>query len=196
LRRTMENYSATCRFILSCNYSSKIIDPIQSRCTVFRFRPLSEEAITEIISGIAEKEGIKINGNTIKALYGLCNGDARKAENILQSCSVLSKEISEDLIYEIVSAARPKEVISVLEMSVQGRFVEARKLLLDTMLKYGLSGSDIIKQIQSEVLNLNIEEERKCKMIEKCGEIEFRMTEGSDEYIQLEALLAGFVSLK
>ncbi len=196
LRRTMENYSATCRFILSCNYSSKIIDPIQSRCTVFRFRPLSEEAITTIISGIAEKEGIKINDGSIKVLFELSNGDARKAENILQSCSVLSKEINEDLIYEIVSAARPKEVINVLEMSVQGRFVEARKLLLDTMLKHGLSGSDIIKQIQGEVLNLNIDEDKKCKMIEKCGEIEFRMTEGSDEYIQLEALLASFVSLK
>ena len=192
----MENYSATCRFILSCNYSSKIIDPIQSRCTVFRFRPLSEEAITEIISGIAEKEGIKINGNTIKALYGLCNGDARKAENILQSCSVLSKEISEDLIYEIVSAARPKEIINVLELSVAGKFINARKLLLDTMLKYGLSGGDIIRQIQSEILNLDINEVKKCEMIEKCGEIEFRMVEGSDEHIQLEALIASFVSLQ
>lgn len=196
LRRTMENYSATCRFILSCNYSSKIIDPIQSRCTVFRFRPLSEEAIVGIISGIAKNEGINIDDNTMRILYGLSNGDARKAENILQSCSVMSKDITEDLIYDIVSAARPKEIINVLEMSIQGRFIEARKLLLDTMIKYGLSGSDIIKQIQSEVLNLNIDEARKCRMIEKCGEIEFRMVEGSDEYIQLEALLAGFISLK
>jgi replication factor C small subunit len=193
LRRTMENYSATCRFILSCNYSSKIIDPIQSRCTVFRFRPLPEDAIVKIISEIAKKENIVIGEDTIRSLYELTNGDARKAENILQSCSVISKEINEDLIYEIVSAARPKEIISVLEMSVQGRFVEARKLLLDTMLKYGLSGADIIKQIQSEILKLNVDEVVKCKMIEKCGEIEFRMIEGSDEFIQLEALLAGFV---
>jgi replication factor C small subunit len=64
------------------------------------------------------------------------------------------------------------------------------------MLKYGLSGVDVIKQIQSEILNLNISEIKKCEMIEKCGEIEFRMVEGSDEYIQLEALIAGFVSLQ
>ena len=196
LRRTMENYSATCRFILSCNYSSKIIDPIQSRCTVFRFRPLSEDAILTIISGIAEKEGITIDTTTMKSLYKLTNGDARKAENILQSCSTINKNVTEDLIYEIVSAARPKEIINVLELSVAGKFINARKLLLDTMLKYGLSGGDIIRQIQSEILSLDINEVKKCEMIEKCGEIEFRMVEGSDEHIQLEALIASFVSLQ
>jgi replication factor C small subunit len=196
LRRTMEKYSATCRFILSCNYSSKIIDPIQSRCTMFRFQPLSQEDITELVNGISEKEGLKITEEAIQILYSLSNGDARKVENVLQSCSVISKDINEDLIYEIVSAARPKEIIKVLELSLDGQFIQARKLLLDTMLKYGLSGIDIIKQIQSESLHLNLEEKTKAQMIEKCGEIEFRMIEGSDEFIQLEALIASFISLK
>ena len=193
LRRTMETYSATCRFVLSCNYSSKIIDPIQSRCTVFRFQPLSQEDITTLVNEISEKEGLKITGEAIQILYSLSGGDARKVENVLQSCSVISKDINEDLIYEIVSAARPKEIIKVLELSLEGQFIQARKLLLDTMLKYGLSGTDIIKQIQSESLHLNLEEKTKAQMIEKCGEIEFRMIEGSDEFIQLEALLASFV---
>jgi len=193
LRRTMENYAQTCRFILSCNYSSKIIDPIQSRCTVFRFKPLSLEDIDSIIRGIAEKEGLTINEKSIRALYDLSGGDARKTENILQSCSVMSKKISEDLIYDIVSVARPKEIVKVIELSLEGQFIRARDLLLDTMLKHGLSGLDIIKQIQKEVFDLKIDEIKKARMIEKCGEIEFRMVEGSDEFVQLEALIASFI---
>lgn len=193
LRRTMENYANSCRFILSCNYSSKIIDPIQSRCIVFRFQPLSLENIRDIIVGIAKSENIKVSDEAIKILYELSGGDARKVENILQSCAVIDKKINEELIYEIVSAARPKEIIKILQLSTSGQFEMARDLLLDTMLKHGLSGMDIIKQIQREVLKLKIDENKKAKMIEKCGEVEFRMVEGSDEYIQLESLLASFV---
>ncbi len=192
LRRTMETYSSTCRFILSCNYSSKILDPIQSRCTVFRFKPLKKENIEEIIRNISEKERVNLDTDSISAIYDLCGGDARKAENILQSCAAISKDINSSLIYDIVSSAEPKEVKKILEMGNSGNFVEARDLLLDTMAKHGLSGIDIIKQIQKEILNLEVEDIKKLDMIEKCGEIEFRMVEGSDEFIQLESLLASF----
>ena len=192
LRRTMENYSNSCRFILSCNYSSKIIDPIQSRCSVFRFKPLSLENMKEIVGKISEKEGLNVENDAIKALYEISNGDVRKLENTLQSCSVISKEINRDLIYEVASAARPKEIKEVLELSTNGNFVDAKKLLLRTMLDHGLSGVDLIKQIQREILDLEVNDDKKLNMIEKCGEIEFRLVEGSDEYIQLEALLASF----
>lgn len=192
LRRTMETYSATCRFILSCNYSSKILDPIQSRCTVFRFKPLKKENIEEILRDISEKEDLNLNAEAISAIYDLCGGDARKAENILQSCAAVSKDISNSLVYDIVSSAEPKEVKKILEITNSGNFIGARDLLLDTMAKHGLSGIDIIKQIQKEIFNLEIEDLKKLDMIEKCGEIEFRMVEGSDEFIQLESLLANF----
>jgi len=193
LRRTMENYSANCRFILSCNYSSKIIDPIQSRCTVFRFKPLKEENIAEIVKNVAKNEKFKIDDNSIKALYLISNGDVRKVENILQSSVAVNKNINEDLIFEIASAAKPREIVQILELSVTGKFLKAREILLDTMLKHGLSGLDLIKYIQSEILNLKIDDNKKMNMIEKCGEIEFRMVEGSDEFLQLESLLASFV---
>ena len=192
LRRTMETYSNTCRFILSCNYSSKIIDPIQSRCTVFRFKPLTFENMKEIIHEISEKEGLKVTEEAGEALYELSNGDVRKLENTLQSCSVMNKEITKDLVYDVASAARPKEVKEVLDLSVKGFFADARTLLLKTMLNHGLSGVDIIKQIQREILSLDVEDSKKMRMIEKCGEAEFRLVEGSDEYIQLEALIASF----
>src|SRR3990167_2000713 len=92
----------------------------------------------------------------------------------------------------MASVAKPKEIDEVLKLALQNRFIDARSKLMDVMLNYGLSGIDIIKQIQQEILNLEIDNEKKMLLMEKCGEIEFRMTEGSDEYIQLEALLSQF----
>ncbi len=192
LRRTMENFSNTTRFILSCNYSSKVIDPIQSRCTVFRFKPLTKDDLKSYIQRIAKEEKLKIDAKALDAVVELSDGDARKACNVLQSCSVMSKDIDEKLVYKIVSAAEPKEIKQVLEIALKKDFVKARTLLLDTMLKHGLSGLDIIKQIQKEIWNLSIKDTEKVKLIERCGEVEFRMVEGSDEFVQLEALLASF----
>lgn len=192
LRRTMEQYSGNTRFCLIANYSSKIIDPIQSRCAVFRFKPLKKEHIEEVINDISKKEGLKIGRGVVDSLYEVSGGDVRKAINVLQSSANMSKNISEELIYEIVSSAKPKEIVGVLKLSVAGEFVRARDLLLDTMLKHGLSGLDLIKQIQREILNLDVDGKKKVEMIEKCGEIEFRMVEGSDEFVQMEALLASF----
>lgn len=193
LRRTMENFSSTCRFCLIVNYSSKIIDPIQSRCAIFRFKPLEEKDIKGIVKIIEKGEKIKIDENAITSLYQICRGDARRIENILQSCAAINKNISEELVYEIVSAARPKEIKEVLEIAINGNFLMARDKLLNVMLEHGLSGIDVIKQIQKEIWNLEIEDEKKIKLIDKCGDVEFRMVEGSDEFLQLEALLANFL---
>ena len=193
LRRTMEQYSRTARFILSCNYSSKIIDPIQSRCTVFRFKPLNQENLQEVLTNVAKHESLQLDEKTIKAIYDVSQGDVRKAENILQSCSAINKTITEELIYQIVSAAQPKEIRDVLETALTNNFLQARDKLLQTMLKHGLSGTDIIKQIQQEVWNLDVSDESKVTIIAQCGETEFRMVEGSDEFVQLESLLASIV---
>lgn len=192
LRRTMELYALTTRFVLSCNYSSKILDPIQSRCTVFRFKPLEKEQMFLIFDKIAQTEQLKIDSAAKEALYQSCNGDCRKAENILQSCAAVGTEITEESIFSLASVANPIEVKEFLFLAMQNKFALARNKMLETMLKYGLSGLDIIKQIQKEVWHLEIDDRTKVALIDKCGEIEFRMTEGSDEFLQLEALLAQF----
>jgi replication factor C small subunit len=193
LRRTMENFVLTTRFILSCNYSSKIIDPIQSRCTVFRFKPLTKEQIQSYVEAIGQKENIIIAPDIFDALIDVSNGDVRKVTNILQTCASISKTINRELIYSLVSAAEPKEIKDILTLAINRQFIRARELLLDTMLKHGLSGLDIIKQIQKETVSLEtISDEKRIDLIDKCGEIEFRMVEGSDEFIQLEALLASY----
>lgn len=193
LRRTMEQYSNSCRFILSANYSSKILDPIQSRCTIFRFRPLDKDEINKIIDNICKDEKLKVDEKAKEALIYVAGGDARRLENVMQSCSMITKKITEDHVYEIVSAARPKEIKEVLEFAIDGKFSNAKGKLLEVMLKHGLSGLDIIKQIQQEIWNLKIDDNKKIEMTDKCGEIEFRMVEGSDEYVQLESLIANFM---
>jgi replication factor C small subunit len=193
LRRTMENYTKTCRFVLSANYSSKIIDPIQSRCAMFRFKPLDKEEIFAIIDQIGKVEKLTFDEKAKEALFNVSEGDARRINNILQSCAAISSNINEELVYSMASVARPKEIDEVLKLAINGKFIESRKKLLDVMLNYGLSGIDVIKQIQQEILNLELNNKNKMIMMDKCGEIEFRMTEGSDEFIQLEALLSQFV---
>lgn len=193
LRRTMENYTQTCRFILSANYSSKIMDPIQSRCAIFRFRPLSKEHVFEIVDKIAANEGINCPQDAKEALYEVTLGDCRKLENLMQSCASITKDFTSELVFELASVANPDEVKGILQDAMKGEFTKARKDLLNTMLKYSLSGLDIIKQIQKEVWNLDLDGRKKVHLVDKCGEIEFRMVEGADDYVQLEALLAQFV---
>ena len=145
LRRTMEQYSNTCRFILSCNYSSRILDPIQSRCTIFRFKPLEKESISKIIDRVCKEEKLKVDDKSRDALIYIAEGDARRLENVMQSCSMISNKITEELVYEIVSSARPKEIKEILELAIEGKFSNAKNKLLEVMLKHGLSGMDIIK---------------------------------------------------
>lgn len=195
----------------NCNYSSKIIDPIQSRCAIFRFKPLSKEEIFEVIDKIVLREDeeksspgeitqffrdTKLEGEkeSIKeALYNVSGGDVRRLTNIMQSVVVANpkgKYFTLDDVYSMASVAKPKEVNEVLTIATTGNFLEARKKLLNLMLDYGLSGLDIIRQIQKEIWNLELSDRKKVELVDKCGEVEFRMVEGSDEYIQLESFLA------
>ncbi|MEK6895497.1 MAG: replication factor C small subunit [Nanoarchaeota archaeon] len=193
LRRTMENYSATCRFILSCNYSSKIIDPIQSRCSIFRFKLLEKKEIEKYLMRIADAEKLSVNPASIEIIYEGSEGDCRRATNLLQGTASISLDISPELVSTIISNAKPKDIKVVLEYALAGDFLKAREKLLDVMLKESISGQDVIKSIQKEIWNLPVEPEIKVKLTEKTGEAEFRIVEGSDPFIQLQALLASFV---
>ena len=195
LRRTMENYTKTCRFILSANYSSKIIDPIQSRCAIFRFRRLEKKDVFKLIDKIAKNEKLNIDEKAKEALFEVSGGDVRRLENLMQSCASISNRITEETVYDVSSYARPKEIKKVIEDALQGKFVEAREKLLDIMLNYGLSGVDVIKQLRTVIVDSDLDKKDKMSIIEKAAEIEFRMSEGSDEFLQLEALLSFIVLL-
>jgi len=196
LRRTMETYTNVSRFILIANYSSKIIEPIQSRTAVFRFKPLTEADIKHFIERIVEGEKLKISSDAYDAVIILSEGDLRKVANILQAAAALDERITADIVYDVASRAKPDDVRKMLETILKGHghFDEARNMLQDMLLKQGLAGSDIIREIHRQIYMLeNLSEEMKVKLIEKCGEYEFRISEGGSDLIQLEALLAQFI---
>jgi replication factor C small subunit len=196
MRRTMERYTGTCRFILSANYSSKIIEPIQSRCALFRFSPLKDEDIKKRLKFISEKEKLKITEEGIDAILYVSEGDLRKAINLLQSAAAFEKEINKELIYRVVAKAKPEDIREMLNIALSGNFMKARSRLRELLITYGISGEDLIEQFHREVYELDINEKEKIRLAGLIGEYDFRIKEGSNELIQLESLLAQFVGAK
>lgn len=192
LRRTMERYTHTCRFILDCNYSSRIIDPIQSRCAIFRFRRLSAKEIEQMFKRIARGEKLTLAPDAIKAMIYVSGGDMRRAINVLQSAATLKKKVDEKAIYEVSAAAKPEEVREMLELALAGKFEDARKKLHGLLIDKGLAGEDVLDQVHREIFNLKIPERVKVELVDKVGEFAFRLVEGANERIQLEAMLAHF----
>lgn len=193
LRRTMENYASTCRFVMSCNYSSKIIDPIQSRCSIFRFKLLEKKDVVKYLRRITDAEELEINDEALEEIYESSEGDCRRSVNLIQSVAAVSPKITTELVSTLASESKPKDVKIILEYALAGDFEGAKKKMLDVMLKESISGQDLIKHFQKEIWNLEIEPELKVKLTEKTGEIEFRIVEGSDPFVQLLSLLASFV---
>jgi replication factor C small subunit len=190
LRRTMERYTNTCRFILCCNYSGKIIEPIQSRCAIFRFKPLKVEDISEYLTFIGKKENFDLSKEGVDAIIELSEGDMRRAINITQSSASLTKKIDEKIVYQVVGRAKPGDVKNLLNIAINGEFAKARDELRNMLLIEGLSGTDILRQIHSEIFKLNVEEEKKIAIADAVGETEYRLVQGGGEEIQLSALLA------
>lgn len=190
LRRTMEMYSKTCRFILSCNYISRIIEPIQSRCTVFKFKPIPPEVMKKRLKEIAESENVEITEDALDALVYISNGDFRKAINALQGTAALGEVVTAEAVYQITATARPEEMKELIETALSGKFLEARKILDRMMIEYGMSGEDIVSQLFREIIASKLDEKIKVMLIDKLGEIDFRLTEGAHDRIQLDAYLA------
>ena len=189
----MERYTQTCRFILSCNFSSRIIDPIQSRCAVFRFKPLKSEDVGKHLTKIAKLEGLTITKEGLDALLYVAQGDMRKAINSLQVAASVSKKIDDEVLYQVTSTARPEDVKKLLETAMKGQFLPARQILDELLIKYGLTGEDIVKQIHNTIFGLGIPDKYKVQLIERTAEVEFRIVEGSNDRIQIESLLAHLV---
>lgn len=196
LRRTMEQFSDNARFILSCNYSSKIIDPIQSRCAVFRYNRLEEEQVRSYIMRLGEAEEFRISEEAIDAIMRVSSGDLRRVTNILQTAAIQKDEIDEDDVYGVAASLRPDEIRNILDLALKEEFMEARDELSNLMIERGLDGQDVIDSIHREIYDLDIPDRGKLEIIENLGEFEFRITEGGSPDIQIEALLANIANLE
>jgi replication factor C small subunit len=194
LRRTMEKFTESCRFIMCANYSGKIIEPIQSRCAPFRFSFLTKEEHDKYIENIASRENVDLLPDGLEAIYEVCGGDMRRAMNTLQSAASMEKSVDSELIYSVTGRASPVDVQKMLLTAINGDFIGARKQVREMLQKFGVSGSDIIRQIHIEIFKTReIPEPLKVKLAEFVGEIDFRILQGSDDEVQLSALLAKIV---
>jgi replication factor C small subunit len=195
LRRIMETSSRTARFILICNQSSKIIEPIQSRCAIFRFSKLDRKAMIDHLLWIAEKENVTLSPEAAAQIVDYSEGDLRHAINTLQTTAVYreDKVVDEKTVSQVVGEASPKQVQMMVNKALNGDFMEARKMMYDLIGSFGFSGVEIIKQIQRELMKMSyITPEQKAELTNLIAEYDYRLTQGANSDIQLSALLAQF----
>jgi replication factor C small subunit len=190
LRRTMESYSQSCRMILICNYSSRIIPPIQSRCAIFRFSRLEDDDIAARLKHIAVKEKVELLSSGIEAILYLTEGDMRAAINLLQASSSTGQQITDKIVYAISGRASPETVKSMIKNARDGRFVNALQELKTLIYHEGVSPFDLVKQMHKEIQTLALPASLQMDVLEQIAEIDFRIGEGSNGEIQLTALLA------
>jgi len=191
LRRTMEIYTRTCRFCLIGNYSENIIDPIQSRCSIFRFSPLDEKDMKTYVMNIVKKEQVKIIEEGLDAIYQASRGDLRKATNLLQAAAATKDIIDDVSIYEVLGKVSPERVRAMIQQSLEGNFLDARETLRELLIDQGLAPDDIIRMVYRELMrNTVLSEQWKVKLSDKVGEVDYRLTQGARPEIQLSTLLA------
>jgi replication factor C small subunit len=194
LRRTMERYAETCRFVLSCNYSGRIIEPIQSRCALFRFTRLKEEDVLSHLEMIGKKENVKYEIQGLKAVVSASEGDVRRAINTFQAAASFGKKVDEQTVFQVIGRAKPQDVVEILSLALKNEFIESRDRLRNLLIEYGISGQDVIKQLHSEVFRMDLPEAKKIEIVEAIGDADFRLAQGADEEVQLSALLAQIAS--
>ena len=191
LRRTMEIYTRTCRFCLIGNYSENIIDPIQSRCSVFRYSPLPEEEVKKHLTLMAAKEKVNLLPEGLDAVYDASTGDLRKAINLLQAAAATQGgEVDDIAIYSVLGKVSPQRVREMINLGIKGDFLDAREILRSLLIDEGLAAEDIIRMVYSELMRMQMPERWKVKISDAVGEVDFRLTQGARAEIQLSTLLA------
>jgi replication factor C small subunit len=189
LRRTMENFTKTTRFIISCNYSSKIIEPIQSRTAIFRFKSIPNQDMIEGLSSILRKEGKEYDNKALEAIAEISYGDMRKAINILQVSATYSQKVTVNSIYEATGLVRKEWAKDVISLALKGDVSKAKSMLEEAVIRQGISGQDVVEQFHRVVFEMPIDDALKAEILYVLGDIDFRISEGAREIIQLESFL-------
>lgn len=187
LRRIMEDYADVTRFFLSCNYQSKIITPLQSRCSTFRFSPLGDDDIREMVEDIAEEEGLDTESFALDRIVREANGDARSAINTLQSAA-LDGEVTEETVKTVVGVVNYQEVDEIVDLAISGDLDDAM-LRLDNLLKEGAS-TQLLADVFLRVLKAkNMPAPGKAKCIDKLAEVEWRTMRGANPQVQWHSFI-------
>ncbi len=193
LRRIMEESSRVARFILTANYSSNIIEPIQSRCAVFRFVRMGEKDVVGFLERICRSEGCDYEEEALHLIYEYTQGDMRQAINQLQAAAALGK-VTVESVRQVFGIGRRAAVKEMVQMAIGGDFQSARKRLLELLRVYGMSEQDVLKFAFEEVMSSKDVDHAGAARI--FAEYDYRMSQGSNPEIQLSALLAELPSLR
>ncbi|XP_077987728.1 replication factor C subunit 4-like [Glandiceps talaboti] len=187
LRRTMEKESKTTRFCLICNYVSRIIEPLTSRCSKFRFKPLAKAVLHERLKSIAEKENVTCTEEAIEALVTISEGDLRKAITYLQSAHRLKSEegITEEDVYEIAGVISGP-LIDELITTCHSDSYEKLEIMVKKIMAEGHSATQIITQMHDILVQkANISDKQKSIICERLAVVDKRLSDGADEYLQI-----------
>jgi len=192
LRRIIEKYTENVRFCLICNYLSKIIPAIQSRCTRFRFGPLQVDQIMPRLEHVAQSENVNLTETGKEALIRLAKGDMRKVINILQSCSMAFDEVSEDTVYTCVGHPLRSDIVNIVTWSLNESFSIAYANIDKLRTMKGLSLQDIITEVHLYIHRIELPAEVRIHLLIKLSELEQRLMSGTNERIQLGSFLSAF----
>jgi replication factor C small subunit len=195
LRRIMETSSRTCRFVLICNYQSGIIEPIQSRCSVFRFRYLEEADAVEYLSRICKSESVNAELNALARIYEMSGGDLRSAVNYLQVAAIRTEGSQLDIaaVNKVLPVAENELIRDMIALALQAEFIKSRDVMYELMGKHGLSGREILRVANRQVARIEgLGNEKRAEIVRALGECDFRLTQGANEDIQISAMLAQF----
>ena len=187
LRRIIEDSSRTTRFIIICNYLSQIIEPIQSRCVVFKFRRLSREDVSDHLRSICNKEGIKFEEKALSTIYDATQGDLRHSINILQAAAGMGYISSSNVISSIGLSGKSR-VKEIIKLALAGKFYDARIKLFELIQVYGMSENDFLKYANQEAYDLKLD--RPDEFAALMAEYDYRLVTGAHPEIQLVSLLA------
>ncbi|XP_056421286.1 replication factor C subunit 4 isoform X2 [Hyla sarda] len=192
LRRTMEKESKTTRFCLICNYVSRIIEPLTSRCSKFRFKPLADEIQTKRVLDIAKKENVLITPEAVSHLVEVSEGDLRKAITFLQAATRLTagREITEQVVTEIAGVI-PKETLETVLAACQSGSFEKLETVVKNLINNGHAATQLVNQLHDIILEReDLTDRQKAIITEKLAEVDKCLTDGADEYLQMLSLFA------
>jgi len=193
MRRIMEETSKLTRFILICNYSSNIIDPIQSRCAIFRFQRIDEKGVVDCLSRIAKSERVKVSGNgVLEAISESTNGDLRQAINLLQAASS-GGEVTLEKVKLVTGATVRGRVSEIVNLAMQGDFNDARLKFVELTRVYGIPESDFLKYTNEEIAR---GKDNVVDAMRIVAEYDYRLIVGANPEIQISAMLAELAALK
>lgn len=192
----VEKYTKTTRFCFICNYVSKIIPALQSRCTRFRFGPLDDVSVVQKLNEVAQSEELALEEGADKAIVSLSGGDMRKVLNILESCAMAYNKISVDTVFEVTGRPSPTEINMIYTWLTNEKYNDAFSKILQLKHQRSLTLDDIIKAIHQQVLVTNMSDQMKMFIIERLSQIEYRLAHGSNEKAQIASLVGGFVEIR